>query len=537
MQTEDIINQLKLTAQLMELHGENSFKTKAISNAVFKLDKLNIALERISAEELESIDGIGKGITQKILELQSTGTTSELNSLLGKTPEGVIDMLSIKGIGPKKVAQLWKELQIESTGELLYACHENRLIDLKGFGSKTQDQVKKAIEFNMASRGKYHYASVENYAHQLLKKIKSTDGVITASLTGAMRRKCEIVEKIEIIVAANNPIDFSFGEFDIPTEITTVPENHYYSTLFNTSASPDHLQQLNGVRQIDYLNAKSEEEIYMQYGLPFILPELREGIVNEIDLAKTNKIPELIELRDLKGILHNHSNYSDGLNSLQEMAEHCRGLGYEYLGMCDHSKSAFYANGLKEEKVFEQHAEIDALNKVMAPFKIFKGIESDILNDGSLDYSDDILKSFDFIVASVHSNLKMDEARANARLVKAIENPYTTILGHMTGRLLLSRRGYPVNAKKIIDACAANNVVIELNAHPYRLDIDWRLIPYCLEKDVMISINPDAHQKEGFRDMYYGICVARKGLLSKEHCFNARSLSEIESYFNKRKSQ
>ena len=230
---------------------------------------------------------------------------------------------------------------------------------------------------------------------------------------------------------------------------------------------------------------------------------MREGLF-ELEKAKAHTLPKLIELTDLKGILHNHSTYSDGLNTIEEMAVYAKQLGYDYLGMCDHSKSASYAGGLKVEEL-------------------------------NLDYDDDVLKSFDFIVASIHSNLKMDEERATNRLLKAIENPYTTILGHPTGRLLLGRPGYPIDHKKIIDACSANNVVIELNAHPYRLDIDWRWIPYCLEKGVMISINPDAHQLKGSHDMYYGTLVARKGLLTKEHCLNAMNLTEIESYFKSKK--
>jgi DNA polymerase (family 10) len=254
----------------------------------------------------------------------------------------------------------------------------------------------------------------------------------------------------------------------------------------------------------------------------------------ELEKAKAHTLPKLIESADLKGILHNHSTYSDGMNSLEEMAVYCKQLGYEYLGICDHSQTASYAGGLKVEQVLLQQDEIKKLNQQLAPFKIFKGIESDILGNGNLDYEEDILKTFDFIVASVHANLKMDEEKATNRLLKAIENSYTTILGHPTGRLLLGRPGYPIDHKKIIDACAANNVVIELNAHPYRLDIDWRWIPYCLEKGVMISINPDAHQLKGYHDMNYGINVARKGLLTKEQCFNSKSLAEIEVYFNNR---
>jgi DNA polymerase (family 10) len=267
--------------------------------------------------------------------------------------------------------------------------------------------------------------------------------------------------------------------------------------------------------------------------LQYIEPELREGL-GEVDLAANQGIPTLIEWSDLKGVLHNHTTYSDGVHTLREMADHCKSMGYGYLGICDHSKTAVYANGLTIDKVLEQQAEIDKLNADYEGFKILKGIESDILGDGSLDYPEELLKTFDFVVASVHSGLKMNEEKATARLLKAIENPYTTILGHPTGRLLLARAGYPINHKKIIDACAANNVSMELNAHPYRLDIDWRWIPYCIEKGVKISINPDAHHKEGFKDMYYGICVARKGMLDAENCLNAMNLEAFLSYIQKK---
>jgi DNA polymerase (family 10) len=240
----------------------------------------------------------------------------------------------------------------------------------------------------------------------------------------------------------------------------------------------------------------------------------------------------LIEFSDLRGILHNHTTYSDGLHSLREMAEHAKKLGYEYLGICDHSRSAGYAQGLSNERVLQQMQEIDALNAELAPFRIFKGIESDILSDGSLDYETDMLSRFDFVVASVHSTLNMTEEKAMQRLIKAIENPYTRILGHPTGRLLLVRKGYPVNHRYLIDACAANGVSIELNAHPFRLDIDWTHIPYAMEKGVLISINPDAHEKEGYHDMYYGTLAARKGGLTRSLTLNAKTLAEFESWLS-----
>ncbi|HCB46883.1 MAG TPA: DNA polymerase/3'-5' exonuclease PolX, partial [Algoriphagus sp.] len=256
---------------------------------------------------------------------------------------------------------------------------------------------------------------------------------------------------------------------------------------------------------------------------------------DEVSLAKEQKIPTLLEEKDLKGILHNHSTYSDGKHSLRQMAEYCKELGYEYLGISDHSRTASYAGGLEIEKVQKQHEEIDQLNKELAPFKIFKGIESDILGDGSLDYPEDVLKSFDFIVSSVHSILNMDIKRATKRLLTAIENPYTTILGHPTGRLLLRREGYPIDHKTIIDACAKNKVVIEINANPWRLDLDWRWVRYAMDQGVMLSINPDAHEMDGYADMKYGVLVGRKGGLTKEMTLNALSLKEIQEYFDHKK--
>lgn len=533
MDTYEIAKLLKLTSQLMELHGENPFKVKSLANAAFKLDKTGINLKGLSEEELFAIDGVGKGIAHKIIELQKTGELKELNDLLKKTPPGVIEMMSIKGIGPKKVAQLWKELEIESVGELLYACHENRLLDLKGFGTKTQELVKKAIEFKMANAGKFHYANVEQIANELVDVLKKELDTKHISFTGAIRRKEIVIDKIEVVAASEKKADLNkiIKETGVKIDVIYCEEKNFAETLFKTTATEKHLEKLHTT----HFNGKTEKEIYNNLDCDYIEPELREGN-NEIELARKHHLPKLIEITDLKGILHNHTTYSDGIHTLHEMASYCKELGYEYLGICDHSQSAFYANGLKPERIIEQHKEIDELNDKLAPFKILKGIESDILNDGSLDYPDEILNSFDLVVASVHSNLKMDIHKATSRLIKAIENPFTTILGHPTGRLLLSREGYPIDHKKVIDACAANNVIIELNSHPYRLDIDWSWVPYCIEKGVKISINPDAHEKEGYHDMYFGTCAARKGMLTKEMCFNALSLKEIQVHLTNKKA-
>ncbi|MBP9187666.1 MAG: DNA polymerase/3'-5' exonuclease PolX [Bacteroidia bacterium] len=555
MTNDQIADKLKWFADLSELHNGNPFKIKSYASASFRIDKLPTPLVGKTLEELALMDGVGKSIAAKVFEITTTGTFAELTELEQNTPNGVQQLFLVKGIGPKKIAFIWNELGIESPGELLYACNENRLAQAKGFGVKTQDSVKQSIEFLFANANKFHYAKLETIANEMVEALNEYDGITNISLTGAIRRKCEVLDEIEIcasIIGDEN----EFAAFieqrlsaqkinvqsffitahineTIPVKIYFCEDDDYTPTLFETTANAAHLSLLKAAG-LNNFNQPTETEIYASIGLSYIEPEMREG-TNEVELAHQHKLPQLIEMRDLKGILHNHSTYSDGKNTLAEMANYAKQLGYQYLGICDHSKAAQYAGGLKEIDIIKQHQEIEILNQKLAPFKIFKGIEADILGDGSLDYDESVWKTFDFMVASVHSNLKMTEEKAMSRILKAIENPYTTILGHPTGRLLLMREGYPINHEKIIDACAANGVIIEINAHPYRLDLDWRHIDYALNKGVKLSINPDAHHTDGYHDMYYGVCVARKGGLYKEMCFNAMDLTEIGTYFNQRK--
>jgi len=555
MENKPIARRLRLLSQLMELHEVNPFKIKSVANASFKVDKLPFPVAGKTLAELEKVDGIGKSMAAKIHELVETGTMTDLEDLLAATPEGVVEMMGIKGIGPKKVAIIWKDLGIENIGELYYACNENRLIEAKGFGLKTQEEIRKAIEFRMASNGKFLYAQIAQEANDLLDKIKTVFVGALVEFAGEYRRLCEIISELVIVLGSRDQqlaVDtFSQSEIlknislndnhisgELPNgllvDIVCVEKRDFYKELFLQTGNEEHITAVLGRINDEIDQPASEELIYTKAGLEFIKPELREGDTF-IERAESNNLPQLISYNDLKGTLHNHSTWSDGVNTIEEMALYCRDtLKLEYLGMCDHSKSAFYAKGLSIERVLQQQEEIDHLNKKLDGFKIFKGIESDILNDGSLDYPDEILKKFDFIVASVHSNLKMDEEKATARIIKAVENPYTTILGHPTGRLLLSRKGYPIDYKKVIDACAANNVVIEINANPLRLDLDWRWHQYALEKGVWLSVNPDAHRKEGFLDMHFGVLVARKGGLSKEMCLNALSLPEITQVFGKK---
>jgi len=557
MENYQIADLLKDIARLMELHGENSFKIKSYQNAAFKLDRLTTPIYGLTKEELENIDGIGKSLSTKLAKYFATGEIEDYQKLLSETPEGVLDIMHVKGIGPKKTSIIWKEMGIESLGELLYACNENRLIEVKGFGAKTQQQVKEAVQYKLASKGYFHFATAEQLAETTFQKIKGLQGR-SWNYCGDYRRKCEILQNIDLIIKYSFAAEFKMfyqknkelselkydksnielnTSIGLPLNITIVPDENFVYEMWKHTGNDKHLAFcMDNKSNINLTDCLSEEEIYQTLSLPYYIPEIREGIL-ESKYVTEKSTPIFIEYTDLKGCLHNHSTYSDGIHSLRDMAIAARDLGLQYFGICDHSKSAGYANGLQIERVLQQHQEIDLLNKELAPFKIFKGIESDILSDGSLDYPDDILATFDFIVASVHSGLKMDEDKATTRLINAIENPFTTILGHPTGRLLLARKGYPIDHKKVIDACAANNVVIELNAHPYRLDIDWRWIDYCMQKNVMISINPDAHETSGLLDMHYGVYTARKGGLTKEYTFNGLTLEEIINWFQKKKSR
>ncbi|MEJ2881919.1 DNA polymerase/3'-5' exonuclease PolX [Pedobacter sp. GR22-6] len=558
MENKAIARTLRLLSQLMELHNENPFKIKSVANAAFKIDKLPFPIKTKNLEEIGQVDGLGKSISAKVWELLQTGTMTELQEILANTPEGIVEMLGIKGIGPKKIAVIWKDLGIENIGELYYACNENRLIEAKGFGLKTQEEIKKVIEFQMAAHGKFLYAQTEPLVNKLHADLslwlQGFPAEPLLGVAGDYRRCLEIIEEIELVLGAENLTEIeeritefealtfeAFSEnvfmalspFGLKIKLSLVEKKDFYLSWFKLTGNDAHVSEVLSLAGTGPF--EDEYAIYQKAGLAFVAPELREGL-DEIALAKNNQLPELIKYDDLKGSLHNHSTWSDGVHTLEEMALYCKDtLQLEYLGICDHSRSAFYANGLNEQRVYAQHQEIAALNARLSPFKIFKGIESDILNDGALDYSDDILKSFDFVVASVHSNLRMDEEKATARLIKAIENPYTTILGHPTGRLLLSRKGYPIDYAKVIDACAANKVVIEINANPLRLDLDWRWHRYALEKGVLLSINPDAHRTEGFHDTRFGLLIGRKGGLTAAQCLNAMSVQQITEYFANKK--
>ncbi len=548
MSNKEIAKAFSELAKLMELHNENPFKIKSYSNAYLNLRKLPESLADMTVEEIDNVPGIGAAISGKIQELLLNGKMNTLEKYREMTPEGVREMLEVNGLGPKKVEAIWKKLDITSVGELLYACNENRLVELSGFGAKTQAEVKARIEFYYNATGKLLYANAIKMIMLILDKLKKLDPDGIFELAGDLRRTMPIIEKMEILfVNIQNPdkLFSTLGEvstadnsiYDLKTEndvhiyFIHGSSSNFGNDLFLNTGPQTFIEEFKSYKNID-LNKQflTEEEIFKSVSLPYILPELRDNDYAVNKWLHTGILPELIHLSDINGVLHNHSTWSDGINTLEEMAEQVRANGFKYFGITDHSKSAFYANGLSIDRIYAQMEEIDKLNEKYTDFKIYKGIESDILSDGALDYPDEVLAAFDFIVASVHSNLNMDIDKATKRLVKAIENPYTRILGHPTGRLLLSRKGYPIDHKIVIDACSENKVVIELNSNPYRLDIDWTWIPYAMEKGVSISINPDAHNKNGIFDIEYGVLAARKGGLTKEFCLNSRSPVDFETW-------
>ncbi|AEI46509.1 PHP domain protein [Runella slithyformis DSM 19594] len=587
MPNDEIVEILELTAKLLELHEADAFKIRTYTSAAFNLSRFNDReLSTMPVAELTQLQGVGKGMAGKIQEIVQTGQLNELEQLMAQTPAGVLEMFKIKGIGAKKIGTIWRQLGIDTIAGLREACETGQIAQLKGFGESTQQKILASMAFLQSQMGKVRMDKGVILADLIKEELQKRFEQV--AITGEVARKNETVETIQLLIGAEAPVaamrqlndigwllqnerisspftwrgkiaDHSAtadlppqGEaveqqktLEIQVEIVLISPHKFEKQRFLLESTEAHLEQptASGLTLLtvanSFLSVQSAEEIYEKAGLPFVVPEMREG-QGEFEWLTKHKNEDLITWNDLRGILHNHSTYSDGRHSLEVMGRYCRELGFEYLGIADHSQTAGYANGLRADRVKLQHEEIERLNQAFEteaskPFKILKGIESDILGDGSLDYPEEVLKTFDYVVASVHSNLSMSLEKATGRLLAAIENPYTTILGHPTGRLLLAREGYPIDHKVIIDACAHHGVVIEINASPWRLDLDWRWIRYCMNRGVLLSINPDAHQKEGYFDMHYGVNAARKGGLTKAMTFNALSLAEMEAYLQKRK--
>jgi len=546
MTNTEIAEHFLLLAQLMEIQGENPFKIKSYSYAADVIEEYPRELIAIEDNELYQIKGIGQAVGEKVRELQHSGRMQALQTILEATPPGIVEMLQVKGLSPKKISTLWKVLGADTIDLIEKAALENRIAPVKGFGAKTQETIRAAIAFYKKSLGSFLWAKAEVMMLAMLQSLEASFPAKRFEPVGSMRRQLDTVETIDILcdLAQADLLNFLShipegsieykDEFSLHIRIAAQPlycfhlatHEDYYYQLFVKTGHDDFVTPFLE-RYTVSPTAASEQEIFTTNGLPYIIPARREHISV---LDKPDVSAALIQPGDVKGVIHCHSTYSDGAATLEQMALGARDKGYEYLVISDHSQAAQYAQGLYPDKILKQHAEIEVLNAQLHPFKIFRSIEADILSDGNLDYTPDVLSSFDLVIASVHSNLNMNQDKAMMRLLKAIENPFTTILGHMTGRLLLKRGGYPIDHQTIIDACVANHVVIEINANPRRLDLDWRWLEYALEKGALLSINPDAHSIRGIDDIRYGVLVAQKGGVTAQHNMSSYSLPDFETF-------
>jgi len=572
----DILDQI---GTLLELRGENPFKCRAYHNAARAIEGTTTDLETlVNSGEVTNIKGIGQAIAEKVTELVKTGTSEYYEELKSSLPEGLMAMLRITGVGPKKVKLLYEKLKIKSVEELETACKAGKLEKIEGFGKKTEENILAGIEALRKHSSKFLYSVAEKDAQSIYNVVAKQKGIIRAEIAGSLRRKKEIIGDIDIVASAktaavpgimkaftsHSEVERITGQGEtkssvvlksgINCDLRVVQDSEFPFALNYFTGSKGHNVRLRTIAKSFDLSlneygfsktgseekrgkakktipCKDEEAIYAALGLEYTPPELREDF-GEIEAAQKNKLPHLISEKDIRGTFHCHTNYSDGINTLVEMAEAARKLGWEYLGIADHSKIAVYANGLTEDRVKKQQKEINTLNQKWANFRIFSGTEVDILPTGELDFSDKILSTFDYVVASVHSSFKMTETEMTKRILRAIKNKYVTVLGHPTGRLLLQRDGYPLNQTAIIDAAAEEGTCIEINAHPSRLDLDWRMCKYAKEKGVKISIDPDAHVVDGLRDVRYGVGIARKGWLEKKDVLNTMDLHHVQKYFD-----
>ncbi len=557
-------------AVLLELKGENPFRIRSFVNTARQLRSLEGDVgEMLATGEIAKVSGIGKGTIERLEEIAKTGTLAEYEALKQAFPAGLSEMLKIPGLGAKKVRALYEHLQISSLGELEYACRENRLLALEGFGVKTQENILKGIEHVKRFQGRFLVSTARRVAERFLSELRGLAEVEKAEVAGSLRRWKETVKDVDLVVAtadAAKVMDWFVGHEWVasvvghgPTkssvvlgnglqvDLRAVSREQYPYALMHFTGSKEHNTVMRGrakergmklneyglFRGEDVVKCEDEAAIYRALDLYEIPPEMREDH-GEFERA-VEPLATLVTREVLRGVFHAHTTDSDGSARLEEMAEACRAQGWSYLGVSDHSQSAHYANGLTVERVLRQHEEAEVLNRKWSDFVILKGIESDILVDGSLDYGEDILARFDFVIASVHSHFKMTEEAMTDRIIKAIEHPATTMLGHPTGRLLLSREGYSLEMTKIIDAAIAHGVIIEINANPYRLDIDWRFLAKACARGLLVSINPDAHSIEGLEDVVFGVGSARKGGLVPAQVFNTWPLEEVQRWLAARK--
>ena len=578
MTKNEIADVLSEIGMLLELSGENPFKIRAYQSGARALAAMEEAeLGRlIAAGELGTIKGFGDALVQKITELQTTGRLVFFDKLKASIEPGLAEMLQIPGLGPKKIRALHSKLGIASIAALGQACAEGKVAELEGFGEKTQEKIVAGIRNREAYGRRHLWWDAAEIAGPIVAGLRALPQVRRAESAGSLRRGMETVGDLDFIVAADDvaPVVEWFVaqpgvkevtaqgetkasvrfESGLQADLRIVPAGQFVFALHHFTGSKDHNVQLRQralaaglslsewglvpaegegtakekAEQGKSLVAGSERELFAALKLSFIPPELREGL-GEIEAAEGDKLPRLVELADLRGAFHNHTTASDGRNTLAEMTAAAEALGWEYFGIADHSKASFQAKGLSEERLLQQIGEVHALNASQRfTTHVFTGTECDILTDGRLDFDDELLAKLDYVVVSVHNAFTQDEATMTARIIRAIEHPLTSMLGHLTGRLLLRREGYQVDVTKVIDAAIANNVVIELNANPWRLDLDWRHWRKAAERGLLTSINPDAHETAGLEDVRAGVNVARKGWLTREHVLNTRPLAEVK---------
>lgn len=566
-------------AMLLEVVGGNPFRAKAFQSASRTLETSGADLTALAAAgELRTLPGVGEGIAGVLAELVTTGTSRMLEELRAQTPVGLFDVMRIKGVGAKRGRTLYKDLGIDSLDKLEEAAATGRLAKLPGFGAKTEQKILEGVAFVRSMRGRRRFFQAIEPAAALLELVEGLPGVVQASAAGQVRRRLEVVDSIDLVAAARKPetVLAAFralqgveraadNDADRRAEVALadglratlvcVKPAEYATTLLFATGSDETLAQLAAWAEEKSLRiapdglwrgkkrvaAEDEAAVYAALGLAFIPPELREGW-GEIRAAAEGDLPKLVDTSDLRGTFHCHTTYSDGRASVAEMADAARQRGWAYLGIADHSQSAGYAGGLPPAAVKKQHREIDAWNaehggRGKKRFRLFKGVESDILADGSLDYSDDVLRSFDYVVGSVHSNFALDEKEQTRRLIRAVSNPHITMLGHATGRLLLRRNGYAVDVHAVIDAAAEHGVCVEINADPNRLDVDWKAARYAASRGVLVPVNPDAHSTGALGNVAWGINVARKAWLTAPQVLNTWDLDKLENYLAERKQK
>lgn len=573
---EAVVEILEEIAVLLELKNENIFKIRAYHNAARVLEGQPEDLKTlIDTGKLEELKGIGPAISEKVRELFSKGKLKYYEDLKKSFPEGIHNLLQIQGLGPKRVKILYEKLKVKSLGELEKACRENRLLNLDGFGAKTQENILQGIQRLKKSAGQFLISTAQKEARRFVDYLKKQKGIQQIEIAGSIRRHKEVVKDIDILVSAQDPkkIHDAFVKYpetlnviahgDTKSSITlksgincdlrTVSEKEFPFALYYFTGSKEHNVELRtiakraGCKINEYglfkgkrlVPCRDEAEIFKKFGFHYVPPELREG-KGELEAYKVgarhaSPPPILVEEKDIRGVFHVHSTYSDGVASLEEMIEAAQKLGYEYVGISDHSQSAQYAHGLEPARLKKQKKEIDELQKRYKKIRIFWGIESDILADGKLDYPDPVLAGFDFVIGSIHSHFNLPEKEQTHRILRAMDSKYLTFVGHPTGRLLLRREGCAIDQIKMIDGAKAKRVTIELNANPNRLDLDWRYLPYAKKEGVAVGIHPDAHSVEGLRDTAYGVGIARKGWLEKKDVVNTLSVEEVEKFLRTRK--